>query len=1319
MKRKAKKYIRRQKRRRNYTLFLAFLAVITFLITELVLSRPSEAAVLNIDDETGIYIEQTGEEQSECEEYQEMNECEEYQEMNEGAEDLKTFKDNEAADDSEDQSGPVEGTEEPSWEKGNSEEPTAAEPKSTISDTEEITAYETEEPEELLRVLLFEEENNYKVKVSYTESAGLPDNVRLAVKEIPADSEEYKQYYHAAYSLLDENTAEDHILIVEFARFFDISLISENDGVPEEIEPEPGSVLDVQITFEAMPDLHENAVPAVVHFASELTDLEIIEAELVNEEEQSNEEDLKQDDGEKTPDTFVFEQSSFSPIGILAASQTLSEPIVTSSDYNIHALAAVPLTDYSNLNDLESGKYVITVQYNNHWQLVNSGRGFRPVTVKDEEGVSVITDLNENEIWDITRTEDDGKVSYYISNAGRYINPLEGTAITDIPTSVSIVSMGDGFNTRLYAGGDTGRGRYLRCESNQLCGGVAYGAAHTFYLAKVVRDYDMPNYASKINTTDEIEDGFYLIRYRGNYNFAADITTYEQGKDRTWYATDGTSVLLNGGAFAAEFPNSVIWYIEKLGNGQYTIQSANGVYLSEDTEKAILDLSVNGNDSFVIKSGEKKLVYYPAGNNLLFNTGFVDDHANVSFFLYKLGCSVWFDGTNGGNKFYTRNYQSIKAEDSWYRRSPNDALQLQVRLPVQNEITKQNTPAYDYKLAGWLDIVNKRYYSVLDTDGSELNWVYADMYGDTVFYAYWIASTYDIGKADPSSDGAQVVDTPDTSSFITTAVYDYNELYNLFSCDLSEISIRSDSHSEIWRIVSEGNAYFGQPTRNLTFMYGGNEDGNLADAIGRNNPDHRNQSFQYSGSYYPDRYNPYGYNGIVVNNLASVPDDPSIQLYSIYDAAITGDLFNDLNFGAVKAGNDNHLYNYDPETGYYYFDSTKNAATYNRSAHRFYVYDKTNMTNKSINKNWSDFLPFNYGRFNDPVDHSSYRSFTEADGEIDYWFGLRSDIQFYLPNDSGTGGNIAANGDPMIYKFSGDDDVWVLVDDQLILDLGGVHDSVFGEINFSDGTVTIGDKGTSKDMVSKTIGIDESDGRKTQFALPKIRKGNHRLTIYYMERGSSESNAAIYFNIAPSYELNFAKLDTENAQKALNDPEYSVPKWSSDSEYHDFQGRYAPLSGAKFKIYLDPEKTEEADLDVVNYYTSKDSSSGSIVYSSKKGIFRFQNLIPNRRYYLEEIEAPPGYSKQSGLLEGIIQNDVLTIRDYETQKILLQTQARRFQTDSEDIHYVDTWVENRPGYVLPETGGYGVRLFKGGGVLLLLIGGILLLRRKRNEVMRQ
>ena len=117
-----------------------------------------------------------------------------------------------------------------------------------------------------------------------------------------------------------------------------------------------------------------------------------------------------------------------------------------------------------------------------------------------------------------------------------------------------------------------------------------------------------------------------------------------------------------------------------------------------------------------------------------------------------------------------------------------------------------------------------------------------------------------------------------------------------------------------------------------------------------------------------------------------------------------------------------------------------------------------------------------------------------------YGFGMRVDVKFNL------GENGKINGVDQKFNFTGDDDVWVYVDNKLILDLGGDHKKASGSINFATLSVTA-DTGNTFNNAT----------RNTSFTLDNYNDptAEHTLTMFYVERGMIESNLSFNFNFAP------------------------------------------------------------------------------------------------------------------------------------------------------------------------------------------------------------
>lgn len=155
--------------------------------------------------------------------------------------------------------------------------------------------------------------------------------------------------------------------------------------------------------------------------------------------------------------------------------------------------------------------------------------------------------------------------------------------------------------------------------------------------------------------------------------------------------------------------------------------------------------------------------------------------------------------------------------------------------------------------------------------------------------------------------------------------------------------------------------------------------------------------------------------------------------------------------------------------------------------------------------------------------------------ELNYGFGQKFDLKFKLTDDGTVVGKKPNNqagtmNIPIEFNFSGDDDVWVFIDGQLVLDVGGGHGVVSGTINFKDKIATVyGVKNSTKGgRVGSTVynfsGIlPNADNTK-----------EHTLTMFYMERGLWESNMKITFNFPDENQFQVEKyVDTKDVNKDI------------------------------------------------------------------------------------------------------------------------------------------------------------------------------------------
>ena len=171
-----------------------------------------------------------------------------------------------------------------------------------------------------------------------------------------------------------------------------------------------------------------------------------------------------------------------------------------------------------------------------------------------------------------------------------------------------------------------------------------------------------------------------------------------------------------------------------------------------------------------------------------------------------------------------------------------------------------------------------------------------------------------------------------------------------------------------------------------------------------------------------------------------------------------------------------------------------------------------------------------------------------------YGYGAKLEIPFTLTS-TGTVKDKYENDIPIRFYFSGDDDVWVFIDNQLVLDIGGAHAKVSGMLEFDQ-------QGDKKDTVTSYVsqvknsktgnyGAEECDKnnhttekkityldkpetfyKNASVHIDNLSTGKHTLTMYYMERGMWESNMAVAFNFPDNNELQVQKIvDTTNVNE--------------------------------------------------------------------------------------------------------------------------------------------------------------------------------------------
>ena len=317
--------------------------------------------------------------------------------------------------------------------------------------------------------------------------------------------------------------------------------------------------------------------------------------------------------------------------------------------------------------------------------------------------------------------------------------------------------------------------------------------------------------------------------------------------------------------------------------------------------------------------------------------------------------------------------------------------------------------------------------------------------------------------------------------------------------------------------------------------------------------------------------------------------------------------------GKTRYENVTGLFQLDEE-GYYYYNMRRNFAEFTEdategSAGHFTLYDApaVNGTNSV-----GGFFPFDPAtevfRVADGKLENAVAADNSKEHNLNHHLGMTVETVFRQPS----GGTIGDNGAPMTFQFSGDDDVWVFIDDVLVLDLGGIHSELFGTIDFATGEVLLGPsygtKGIPEDpadfAVRKTTirrmfeYAQDPDGASDPYASRSythstdngyvIEDGTwqgdapartdtatvggvrfngetfasdtgHSLKMFYLERGNYDSSLSLRFNLQPELFQEVVKVDqygnplagAEFDLYAARPPDSSVPTPETAPSYAD------------------------------------------------------------------------------------------------------------------------------------------------------------------------
>ena len=304
------------------------------------------------------------------------------------------------------------------------------------------------------------------------------------------------------------------------------------------------------------------------------------------------------------------------------------------------------------------------------------------------------------------------------------------------------------------------------------------------------------------------------------------------------------------------------------------------------------------------------------------------------------------------------------------------------------------------------------------------------------------------------------------------------------------------------------------------------------------------------------------------------------------------------------------------QNGYYVYDSSKNYAAYNADKNAFDIYDTWGIDKVGDSSHQGQFFPFDAAdkvlkEENGRLVQTGIKADNTGDSRyndgrpVNHHFGLSMSTRFVQP----AGGKTNA-GDDMVFEFAGDDDVWVFIDDVLVGDIGGIHNRASLSINFCTGDIKVNgnNDGTLKNKYQRA-NKDTSGFNGSTFA----DGTNHTLKFFYLERGATDSNMELKFNL-------------------VTVPESDIIKFDQDGKF---------VQGAEFKLYK-TDKDFKTVGELIGSGTTDEAGHLTLTNDVDNGVINFDDLYnkdhDNNKYYLlKETRVPEGYCSSLAATGGSMQ----------------------------------------------------------------------------------
>ncbi len=1110
------------------------------------------------------------------------------------------------------------------------------------------------------------EGDGYKITLEYTEEAKIPKGASLSVREITAETDQ--EAYEACLAQAGQEVAADDQTSVdrEASRFFDIEIIvteTDSDGTEKTVKIEPTAPVSVNIQISEKPaaqeDKSDQNEPAILHFAEE--GVEQIDSTVTESQDNSI--------GEEQNTEIQFEADSFSVYGVVYTVDFHYEVNGKVYEFSLPGGGFVSLEALMEvLHIADPNEPGVSADENAKSPEESSDTGASEeetpgAGVSEEETPD--TETTEGEAPDAETSEGkapDAEASDAEEQAieKRTTDEQVNTALTlnDVQISEATKKLvkdieGVEFSKPefVWVGKvDTETTVGTLKEKNSL---VCQPSAElteeqlTEINAQTVKAGDwalisLQPFLSTETLTVTMKNGDqFVVRVTDAQNpsvfLGKEVIIYDNTEKQAMtsnYATDYRTHFNTVSEPVADNDPTARWKIEQ-ANGGYYLRSNEGKYLYID----------HTNVRLVDNSWDATVLTIQAGSNPDYRIYAANTNNNQNALRYceneqYPGFFSAVDGTNGAGTsrewLYIREAKPIYDRvGDWLLYFDDDFSGSEITVHVGETITLRPYNKWEWK-EGNVDVQTAHWnvgtwndwsISSSDENGAKIDttsdgpfdFTRYVKYDDQLVTHYWSVQ----GRATKTGDytltntknnktiTVHVVDGPPVNQPKTINKI-ANIKVNLFDYDKNGVLDGSwNNETQWWNDDNLANQSGNYKNDSVNKMGGSDHFYFLSSGSGDNSSEPWN-SYSHADSNPDIVQNELDSEGYPVLNHGS-----NTSLKYLFDTSKKSWNGGNNNDGMIAYPDVVGMFQKDPQTGYYYYNSNTNYFYYDTDTGKSKLYEHTYTQTSSeakgslVNDKPIGFFPFHDY---DATDNLS----VNQNHNLNHHVGMSMEIEFMLPNN-----RLDDNGQPIVFDFSGDDDLWVFVEwtddngekhSKRMLDLGGIHQPITGQINFTD---------------------DESIEAHKPYTLK----------VFYLERGGCDSNCSIRFNLPIIQDLTVAKKLTglTEAEKAkykdeeftyeivVNGQPYSGPNGPEKIVIRNAAGEN--ITPANFRITNGRVTIKDGETITISYLDRSDTFSVAEVKTTNMENFETPNA---ERYYHLEHDASL-YEEEIHLTESVTQ----------------------------------------------------------------------------------